>query len=375
MAPDSSAYLDYNATAPMLPEVTQAVATAMTYFGNPSSVHAAGRRARAVVEDAREAVAALVNASPQHVIFTSGGTEANALALRGLRQGCAGVLASAIEHPSVLAHVNASDRIAVDLNGVIDFADLERRLRALDGPALLAVMLANNETGVLQPLARVVALARGYGARIHCDAVQAAGKIKIDMKALDIDSMSLSAHKFGGLKGAGALVIRAGVDLAADMLGGGQERRRRAGTENVPGIAGLGAAAREAPRLLEDMPRVEGMRDDMERIVLHSVPQARVFGKDVPRLGNTTCIALPGVSSETQVMRLDLAGVAVSAGSACSSGKISPSHVLLAMGVDPAEAKAAIRVSLGWNTQPDDVMAFIKAWLPLATSCDGFEVP
>jgi cysteine desulfurase len=368
MAPDSSTYLDYNATAPMLPEVTQAVAAAMTYFGNPSSVHAAGRRARAVVEEAREAVATLVNASPQHVIFTSGGTEANALALRGLRQGCAGVLASAIEHPSVLAHVSESDRIAVDLNGFIDFADLERRLSALGGPALLAVMLANNETGVLQPLARVVALARRYGARIHCDAVQAAGKIKIDMKALDIDSMSLSAHKFGGLKGAGALVIRAGVDLAADMLGGGQERRRRAGTENVPGIAGFGAAAREAVRLLEDMPRIEGMRDDMERIVLHSAPQARIFGKDVPRIGNTTCIALPGVSSETQVMRLDLAGVAVSAGSACSSGKIAPSHVLLAMGVDPTEAKAAIRVSLGWNTQPNDVMAFIKSWLPLATN-------
>ena len=367
MAHDPLCYLDYNATAPVLPEVLSAVTADIACFGNPSSVHAAGRRARAVVEDAREAIAAMVNASVQHVVFTSGGTEANALAMRGLAGGCAAVLASAIEHPSVLAHVG-ENRIAVDHNGIIDLADLERQLSTGPSPALIAVMLANNETGIVQPVAQAAELARKYGARIHCDAVQAAGKIPIDMRALGVDSLSLSAHKFGGLKGAGALVIRAGVDLAADMLGGGQERRRRAGTENVPGIVGFGAAARAVTKLLANMPRIEGLRADMERFVSHSAPQARIFGKDVERLGNTMCVVLPGVSSETQVIRLDLAGVAVSAGSACSSGKIAPSHVLLAMGVDPAEAKSAIRVSLGWDTKPEDVMQFLKAWLPLASS-------
>ncbi len=370
MAPtDSLSYLDYNATTPVLPEVADAVTEELSRFGNPSSVHSAGRRARAAVEDAREAVGGLVNAAAQHIIFTSGGTEANALALRGLAAAarCSAVLASAVEHPSVLAHVAEADRIAVDADGLIDLKALERELEQRSGPVLIALMLANNETGVLQPVAEAVELARKYGALIHCDAVQAVGKMPMDMRALAVDSLSLSAHKFGGLKGAGALVLRGGVEITADMLGGGQERRRRAGTENVPGIVGFGAAARAAARLLDDAARVRQLRDDMEAAIAAGVPRAKIFGKAVARLGNTSCIALPGVSSETQIMRLDLAGVAVSAGSACSSGKIAPSHVLLAMGVEPAEAKSAIRVSLGWETMPADISKFLAIWRPLAS--------
>ena len=371
MAPtDSLSYLDYNATTPVLPEVADAVTAEMSRFGNPSSVHGAGRRARAAVEDAREAVAALINASAQHVTFTSGGTEANSLALRGLAAAarCSAVLASAVEHPSVLAHIAEGDRIAVDANGVIDLKALEWELQHRPAPVLIALMLANNETGVLQPVVEAEELARKYGALIHCDAVQAAGKMPVDMRALRVDSLSLSAHKFGGLKGVGALVLRGGVEITADMLGGGQERRRRAGTENVTGIVGFGAAARGTARLLDDAARVRKLRDDMETAIGADVPRAKIFGKGVARLGNTSCIALPGVSSETQIMRLDLAGVAVSAGSACSSGKIAPSHVLLAMGVEPAEAKCAIRVSLGWGTTPADTARFMDVWRPLATS-------
>ncbi|MSO73252.1 MAG: cysteine desulfurase [Rhodospirillaceae bacterium] len=368
MTAKAHAYLDYNATTPVLEEVVLAVTAALGNFGNPSSVHGPGRHARAAVEEAREAIAALVDAPAQRVIFTSGGTEANALAMRGLAAaaGCSGVLASATEHPSIMAHVAEQDRIAVDRNGIVDLDALERALKQRAAPVLVAVMFANNETGVLQPVAEAVALARKYGALIHCDAVQALGKTVLSMRTLGLDSVSLSAHKFGGVKGAGVLALRGGVEIAADMLGGGQEHRRRAGTENVSGIVGMGAAARCAERLLVDAPRVLDLRDELEAAVESEAPQARIFGRDKPRLGNTSCILLPGVSSETQVMRLDLAGVAVSAGSACSSGRIAPSHVLLAMGVAPNEAKSAIRVSLGWETTRADISRFLEVWLPLA---------
>ncbi len=371
MAPESSfSYLDYNATTPVLGDVAAAVTAALSRFGNPSSVHSAGRSARAAVEAAREAVAEMINAPAQQIIFTSGGTEANALAVRGLAAAakCSAVLASAAEHPSILAYVGEADRIAVDPAGRIDLDALDQALRRRRSPVLIALMLANNETGILQPVADAVALARKYGALIHCDAVQGPGKVPVDMRALGVDSLSLSAHKFGGIKGAGALVLRGGVELVADLLGGGQERRRRAGTENVPGVVGFGAAARHARRLLDDAVRIASLRDQLETAVLAGAPQARIFGRDAPRLGNTSCIALPGVSSETQVMRLDLAGVAVSAGSACSSGKIAPSHVLLAMGIEAGAAKSAIRVSLGWETTPVDIARFLGVWIPLATT-------
>ena len=370
-APDTDlSYLDYNATTPVLAEVADAVNAAMRRFGNPSSVHAAGRSARSAVEDAREAVAAMVNGAARQVVFTSGGTEANGLALRGLAAAhrCTRVIASAVEHPSVLAHVDADALVRVDADGIIDLETLEDMLKTHAAPVLIAVMFANNETGVLQPVTAVVDLARKYGALVHCDAVQAPGKMALDLQALGVDSISLSAHKCGGLKGAGALVLRTGVDLTGDILGGGQERRRRAGTENVPGIVAFGAAARGHADILNEAKRVTQLRDALESGVSAIAPHARIFARHKPRLGNTSCIALPGISSETQLMRLDLAGVAVSAGSACSSGKIAPSHVLLAMDVVPEVAKSAIRVSFGWENTENDVARFLEAWRPLAVS-------
>lgn len=361
MADAAPSYLDYNATTPLLPQVEAAVRESLAVFGNPSSVHGSGRRARALVEDAREQLAAQTGASTAEIIFTSGGTEANALALKG--SGCASMIVAGIEHASVLASAPGAIVISANAQGVVDLNALEDALKAAPRPALVAVMLANNETGVVQPIDQVVALAKTYGALVHCDAVQALGKVPVDF-SMGVDSMSLSAHKIGGLKGVGALIYRG--DLNAQIAGGGQERRRRAGTENVVGIVGFGAAAREVPRLLADMPRIGGLRDDLEAKVRGAAPQAKIYGENAPRLANTSCFSLANVSSETQVMRLDLAGVAISAGSACSSGKIAPSHVLLAMGVNPAEAKTAIRVSLGWTTTEADVARFIEAWRPLA---------
>jgi cysteine desulfurase len=352
-------YLDYNASAPLLPEAATAMTASFALAGNPSSVHKSGRAARAVIEDAREAVAALVNVTPAQVVFTSGATEANALAL------IAGpVVASAVEHPSVLAWSEA-ELIPVSADGVVDLHALESRLGAFP-PAVVALMLANNETGVLQPIEDAAGLAHTCGARLHCDAVQGPGRLRIDFQALGADTLSLSAHKFGGPKGVGALILRPGLELPALVRGGGQERSRRAGTENLTGIAGFGAAAKAAAGLLEAVPRVKVLRDELEARLLASAPQARVFGQGAARLPNTSCVMLPGVSAETQLMRLDLAHVQVSAGSACSSGKIAASHVLTAMGATAQDAKCAIRVSLGAGTTAADLDAFFSAWLPLA---------
>lgn len=343
----ASTYLDHNATSPIRPVALDAVVEALQAGGNPSSVHRPGRAARARLDRARRQVAALVGALPGEVVFTSGGTEANNLALRGRSR----VLVSAIEHESVLKAVADAERIPVDGNGLIDLAALERMLA--DGPALVSVMLANNETGVIQPIAEVVRLARAAGALVHCDAVQAAGKVPVDLHGLGVDYLSVSAHKLGGPGGVGALVVRDGAPLATDRVGGGQESYRRAGTENVAGIAGFGAAAEASHDGLD----VSALRDRIEA----SMP-GKVYGASAPRLPNTTCISMPGVKAETQVMALDLAGVAVSAGSACSSGKVARSAVLTAMGVDPAEAETAIRISCGWNTVFEDIERLIAAW-------------
>jgi cysteine desulfurase len=340
-------YLDHNATSPMRPVALDAVVEALRAGGNPSSVHRPGRAARARIDRARKQVAALVGALPGEVVFTSGGTEANNLALRGHER----MLVSAIEHESVLKAAPDSVGIPVDGNGVIDLAALERMLA--DKPTLVSVMFANNETGVMQPIAEVVRLARAVGALVHCDAVQAAGKVPVDLHGLGVDYLSLSAHKLGGPTGVGALVVRDGAPFAADRVGGGQEAYRRAGTENVAGIVGFGAAA-EASR---DGLDVAALRDRIEA----SLP-GKVYGASAPRLPNTTCISMPGVKAETQVMALDLAGVAVSAGSACSSGKVTRSMVLTAMGIDPAAAETAIRISCGWNTGFEDIERLIAAW-------------
>jgi cysteine desulfurase len=359
-------YLDYNATAPVRPEAAVAVAEALDLVGNPSSVHRYGRAARKCVEDSREQVSALIGAAPAEIVFTSGGTEANALALAGT--GRKRLLVSAIEHDSVLAAVLDPDapRIPIGGDGVVDLDALDRLLATQGGETLVSVMLANNETGVLQPVAEVARRAHAAGAIVHCDAIQAAGKVPVDVRALGVDLLSLSAHKLGGPQGVGALYLADGVALEAALRGGGQERGRRAGTENVPGIAGFGAAAAAAKRGLAAFANIAELRASLETAVLARSNRARIAGAEAPRLPNTSCIVLGGVASETQVMALDLAGVAVSAGSACSSGKVRPSHVLAAMGLPAEEAASAIRVSLGWASAPGDVDRFVEAWSAIA---------
>jgi cysteine desulfurase len=363
MGMENPVYMDHNATTAVRPAVKDALAWALDLTGNASSVHGAGRAARKHVEDAREQVAALVGAEPAGVVFTSGGTEANNLAIRGTIQWSAKrrVLVSAVEHVSVLKSVAEPEIIAVDADGLIDLGVLDAALAVNDEAALVSVMLANNETGVIQPVAEVSALAHKHGALFHCDAVQAAGKIVIDIKALGIDMLTLSAHKIGGPQGVGALVSADDQTLKPIVRGGGQERGRRAGTENLPGIAGFGVAAAEALKELSGFADLSHWRDRIEAdLARHQ--GVRIFGAGVSRLANTTCLTMPGVVAEQQLIALDLAGIAVSAGSACSSGKIEPSHVLAAMGINAEEAATAIRVSLGWNTTEQDVERFISAW-------------
>jgi cysteine desulfurase len=364
-----SHYLDYNATAPVRPEVREAVAAALALPGNPSSVHAAGRAARAAVEEARGLVAALAGTEASNVVFTGSGSEANNLALSGPRP--ARILASAIEHPSILRP--AAERpggfalIPVTGDGVVDLGALEALLaEPSDRPVLVTVMMANNETGVLQPAREVVALTKEAGALAHIDAVQAAGRLALEFDRLGADLMSLSAHKLGGPKGAGALLVRQGLDLAPLIAGGGQERSLRAGTENVPGIAGFGRAAALARAELEDGAEIERqrrLRDGLEARLRAAAPEVVVIGEGAPRLANTACLALPGCLAETMVIALDLEGIAVSAGSACSSGKVEASHVLSAMDLPREVASAAIRVSIGYATAEADIEAFLEAFL------------
>jgi cysteine desulfurase len=364
-------YLDHNATSPLRPEAAAAMRAAMDAAGNASSVHGFGRRARKGVEDARETIAAALGAAPADLVFTSGGTEANALAIAGT--GRARVLVSAIEHDSVRAAAPAADAIPVTRAGQVDLAALDGMLRADAAPALVCVMAANNETGAVQPVAEIVRRARAAGALVHVDAVQALGKIAFDVAALGVDYASVSAHKIGGPAGIGALYVRPGAPLAPLIRGGGQERGRRAGTENVVGIAGFAGAVsaigseahrRHWARLAEWTARLGA---EMTR----RAPDAIVFGRDGPHLANTLCVALPGLTAETQVMALDLVGIAVSAGAACSSGKVRPSHVLAAMGAGREEAASAIRISLGWTTTEDDVARGLAAWLALAAGRKG----
>lgn len=356
-------YLDYNATAPVRPEAASAMAAALREVGNASSVHRFGRAARRRLEQARESVAALVGARAQDVILTSGGTEANNLALLGT--GRPRVLVSAGEHDSVLHAAPPAERIPLRRDGRIDLTALASMLAADAWPALVSVMLANNETGVIQPVHDVAVLARQFGARVHCDAVQAVGRIPVDISALGVDLLTLSAHKIGGPQGAGALIVRDGAPVRPIVLGGGQERGHRAGTENVPAIAGFGAAAEAAAAGPADAARLAELRDTLEAEVRRLAPAAAIHGAEAPRLANTSCIGLPGVPAETQVMALDLAGVAVSSGAACSSGKVHPSHVLAAMGVPRAEVGEAIRVSFGWQSAASDVERFLEAWARL----------
>jgi cysteine desulfurase len=367
------AYLDYNATAPLRPEAGEAMVAALSLCGNPSSVHAEGRTARAAIETAREKVAALLRARPEDVIFTSGGTEANALGLAPQTRH-ERLCVSAVEHPSVLAGGRFSpaqvSRIPVTSDGVmdLDFLASELAKHHLEGTGarpFVSLMAANNETGALQPVSAVAELVQAEGGVLHSDAVQAAGKVPLDMAALGADMVSLSAHKLGGPKGVGALVLRKGTQVEPQIKGGAQERRRRAGTENVAGIVGFGIAAEIAAAELDRAKAVAGLRDELEARALALVPEAVVLSAGVARLPNTSCIAVAGTKAETLVIGLDLAGVAVSSGSACSSGKVEASHVLSAMGVGSELERSAIRVSLGYGSTLADVDRFVEAWVVL----------
>jgi cysteine desulfurase len=362
-------YLDHNATAPLRPEARDAMLAAIDVLGNPSSVHAEGRRARAIVEEAREEVAALVGARPAEVIFTSGATEAcNAV----LRPASMTVYLSRIEHSAVLGAASASRarpvEIPVRADGRFDVEAFEAVLSHAGerSPALLALQAANNETGVVQPLVEAAAVARSQGIAVFTDAVQAAGKI--ECTGLNADFIALSAHKLGGPMGVGALVVRAPQTTSPFIVGGGQERRLRGGTENVAGIAGFGAAAAAARCQLETLASFARLRDRLEREIRALTPTAVVIGAESPRLPNTSLIALPGRRAETLVIQLDLAGIAVSAGAACSSGKVGASETLTAMRVAPELARAAIRVSLGPTTTERDIDASLSAWAEITHS-------
>lgn len=363
------AYLDHNATTPLRPEARAAVLRALEVTGNPSSVHAEGRAARALVEAARRDVAALTGAKPAEVIFTSGGTEAARLAFHAAKvaHGAERLIVSAVEHDAVLASAEASglpvEIAPVDGDGRIDLHVLASLLSASDGKVLVALMLANNETGVLQPVAEAAALAHEAGGLLLCDAVQVAGKVPLDFAALGADMMTLGGHKLGAPLGVGALIVREGLPFAADAVGGGQEMRRRAGSENVSGIAGFGAAARAARGALVEFAALADLRDEMEVRLAAAAPDAVFFGRGTQRLPNTSYVAAPGLDAETLLMALDLDGVAVSAGAACSSGKVGRPRVLDAMGVDLALAKGAVRVSLGWSSAAGDIDRFVESWL------------
>ncbi len=361
-------YLDYNASAPLREEARAAVVEALDVFGNASSVHAEGRRARTLIDEAREAVAELVQAKPAEVVFTSGATESNTWALGAPWERIA---FANVEHDSVrvpaeqIAAARGAQTIAlpVSRDGVVDYK------AAPAGPGtLLALQLANNETGIVQDVTRAGLWATENGVRLHCDAVQAPGRLRIDFRTLGATTMSLSAHKIGGPKGVGALVISGNAILPSLLAGGGQEIRRRAGTENVAGIAGFGAAARAALKDLENAARIAALRDRLEAEALRATPGAVVIGAGAERLPNTTSLALAGVSAETLVIKLDLMGIAVSAGAACSSGKVGQSHVLSAMDLSPEIARSAVRVSLGAATTEQDIAAFLAAWKRIGAS-------
>jgi cysteine desulfurase len=368
-------YLDWNATTPLRPEAKAAMAAAWDLSGNPSSVHAEGRQARKLVEEARAAVATAVGALPRNVVFTSGGTEANALALTpGLRRGpgppVTRLVVSAIEHASVLAggrfSAEAISTVGVTSSGVLDLDQLCAALE-VGPPALVSVMLANNETGALQPVTEAAALVHAAGGLLHVDAIQALGKIPIDINALNADLLTVSAHKIGGPKGVGAVILAEGLaGFEALLRGGGQELGRRAGTENVAGIAGFGTATKTAMASLEpDAQRLKSLRDGLEQ-GLKQNKGIIVFSDDVRRLPNTILFTALGLKAETAVIGFDLAGIAVSSGSACSSGKVQPSHVLEAMGFGPDIAQGAVRLSLGWSTSSADVDCCLKAWRKLS---------
>jgi cysteine desulfurase len=360
-------YFDHNATTPVLPAVIEAMAASLREeFGNPSSVHHFGQRAKALIDQARSSVAALIGADPSEVVFTSGGTESDNFAIRGTAEaleasGRRHLIGTTIEHEAVLNTLKALGKrgwevtlLPVDQSGIVSPEALKAALR--DDTAIVSVMHANNEIGTIQPIAELACLAKERGAYFHTDAVQSAGKIPIDVKALGVDLLSISAHKFYGPKGVGAIWIRRGLRLLPIMTGGKHERNRRAGTENVSGIAGMGAAAEAArAKMAEESARVAALRDRLEEGILRAVPGTVVNGARSSRVPNTTNISFDRIEAESLLIALDLEGIAVSTGSACSSGTLEPSHVLKAMGFPPHRTQNSIRFSLGASSTAADV--------------------
>ena len=373
------AYFDWNATAPLRPEAREALVAALELTGNASSVHAEGRAARALVEKARTQVAALVGAEAKNVTFTASATEANMLALTphletgGRKEPRDRLFVSAIEHPSVLSGGRFAaaqvEKLPVTADGLVDLDALRSALAQAERP-LVSVMLANNETGVIQPIRDIADIVHAANGLLHVDAVQGAGRIDCDIVALGADLISVSSHKLGGPQGAGALIRREDIHLAEPLIrGGGQERGLRAGTENVAAIAGFGAAcvAANAARQADAL-RMAALRDQFEAALLEATPNAVIFGRNAGRLPNTSLFAVPGLKAETAIISFDLNGIAVSSGSACSSGKVQASHVLTAMGVAPDLARGAVRVSLGWETTAVDIETLLNAWIRVVSS-------
>lgn len=369
-------YLDYNATAPIRPAAKLALINALEQVGNASSIHQEGRKARGLIETARDQVASLINAQSKEITFTSGGTESNNLVLAsdlgalGNKQPLAATLLSATEHPSLIKAQQLSRRpvelINVDENGLLDLTHLESLLKAWqqksDLPVLVSVMLVNNETGIIQPMAKIATLVHQYGGYIHADAIQALGKIDIDFENMKVDLLSLSSHKIGGALGAGALVIRLGMLVDSYIKGGGQELGLRAGTENIPAISSFGAAAAECTVELKNPSQYKQIQEEVEAKITAISPDAVIFGQNAPRVDSTICFAISGLTAERALMSLDLAGIAISSGSACSSGKVSQSHVLKAMGIEDELALCALRLSFGWNTKLHELDDFIEEY-------------
>lgn len=357
-------YLDYNATAPMRPAVRESMFEAMQWPLNPSSVHRYGAEAKKRLEAARKIIAHAVSAMPNEIIFTASGTEANSLALRGFPDRA--LITSTVEHASVAATASllgaATAKVAND--GIVMLPQLESLLANLGRPALVSVILANNETGIIQPMREIAELAHRYGALVHCDAVQAFGKIPLDMGMLGVDMMTISAHKVGGPVGVAALVLRNDLPVKPLLVGGRQEWGRRAGTEALPQIVGFATLA-EAVMYCPESKQLAALQQRLERRLSEYSPLLQAVGSNVSRLPNTSMLTMPGVSSETQLMHFDLAGFCVSAGSACSSGRIEASNVLKAMDFAPQAATEAIRISTGWNSTEAEIDAFAGCWLSL----------
>lgn len=362
---NNETYLDYNATAPIRPEVSELMLNIMKEPHNASAVHGYGRDGKRLIDKARRQIADLVKADANNVIFNSGATEGNNTVLKHYAQK-GRVLISDMDHPSVADILPEAIKIPSLPNGLIDLDALEDLLKT-EQTELVSCMLVNNETGIIQPALQISRLAQRYGSLFHCDATQAAGRIELDINTFGIHFMTLSAHKLGGPQGVGTLILGLCGETPVLLEGGGQEKSARSGTENVAGIAGFGLAAEMAQNTMDKYQKLSELRDHLETEMLKLAPQAKIYGQDLERVANTTMVSIQGVSSETMLMAFDLEGIALSNGSACSSGTVKASHVLKAMGASDEEATSALRISMGWATTKDDIDAFLNAFQKIIT--------